>query len=143
MASRKQLAPMALSVALVGIGIAAGLGMAARADSSVSVTVDASTSLGTLPATAFGINAAVWDGHLLDTSLPGLLQQAGAQVVRYPGGSTADVYHWQSNSTEPNQSYANSTRWSTHTDRTARPSLPCANPASEGRTYKTFPPIRW
>jgi hypothetical protein len=103
MVSRKQLACLALSVALVG------LAMVARADSSVSVTVDATTSLGTLPATAFGINAAVWDGHLLDANLPGLLRQAGATVVRYPGGSTADVYHWQTNSTEPHQSYANPT----------------------------------
>ena len=107
MVSRKLLAPLTLSVALVGLGIAAGLGLAARADSSMSVTVDANTSLGTLPATAFGINAAVWDGHLLDANLPGLLQQAGVKVVRYPGGSTADVYHWQTNSTEPGQSFAN------------------------------------
>src|SRR4051794_30633093 len=107
MASRRQLAHLSLSFALAGLGMAAGLGMIARADSSVSVTVVANTALGTLPATAFGINAAVWDGHLLDTNLPGLLQQAGAKVVRYPGGSTADVYHWQTNSTEPQQSYAN------------------------------------
>src|SRR3989440_353191 len=107
MASRRQLAYVALSFALVGLGMAAGLGTAVQADSSVSVTVDANTSLGTLPTTAFGINAAVWDGHLLDANLPGLLQQAGVKVVRYPGGSTADLYHWQSNSTEPNQSYAN------------------------------------
>src|SRR5438034_8674795 len=107
MVSRKQRAHLALSLALAGLGIAAGLGLAARADSSMSVTVDANTSLGTLPATAFGINAAVWDGHLLDANLPSLLQQAGAKVVRYPGGSTADVYHWQTNSTEPGQSFAN------------------------------------
>src|SRR2546423_352405 len=97
MASRRQLAYVALSFALVGLGMATGLGTAVHAD----------TSLGTLPATAFGINAAVWDGHLLDANLPGLLQQAGVKVVRYPGGSTADVYHWQTNSTEPGQSFAN------------------------------------
>jgi hypothetical protein len=107
MASRMQLAYLALSFALVGLGMATGLATTAHADSSVSVTVHANTSLGTLPATAFGINAAVWDGHLLDANLPGLLQQAGVKVVRYPGGSTADVYHWQTNSTEPGQSFAN------------------------------------
>jgi hypothetical protein len=107
MVSRKQLAYLTLSVALVGLGMAAGLRTAARADNTVRVTVDANASLGRLPATAFGINAAVWEGHLLDASLPGLLQQAGVTVVRYPGGSTADVYHWQTNSTEPGQSYAN------------------------------------
>src|SRR2546423_15168976 len=101
MASRKQLAYLALSVALVGLGMATGLGTAARADSSVSVTVHVNTSLGTLPATAFGINAAVWDGHLLDANLPGLLQQAGVTGVRSPGGSTAARVHWQPTSSLP------------------------------------------
>ncbi len=79
---------------------------AARAE-VVSVSVDATRSLGKIPETAFGINNAVWDGLLLDPALPGLLSRAGVRVMRYPGGSTSDVYHWQTNTTEPGQSYAN------------------------------------
>lgn len=74
---------------------------------AASATVNASSSLGQIPGTAFGVNDAVWDGNLLDSSLPGLLSNAGVKMMRYPGGSTSDVYHWQSNSTVPNQSYAN------------------------------------
>jgi hypothetical protein len=64
------------------------------------VTINANTTVGTLPNTAFGINDAAWDGHLLDSSIPGMLQQAGVQVMRYPGGSTSDYYHWQSNTVD-------------------------------------------
>lgn len=64
------------------------------------ININANTTVGTLPNTAFGINGAAWDGHLLDSSIPGMLQQAGVQVMRYPGGSTSDYYHWQSNTVD-------------------------------------------
>jgi hypothetical protein len=64
------------------------------------VNINANTTVGTLPNTAFGINDAAWDGHLLDSSIPGMLQQAGVQTMRYPGGSTSDYYHWQSNTVD-------------------------------------------
>jgi hypothetical protein len=64
------------------------------------VTVNAGASLGTIPTTADGMNAAAWDSHLLDPGISGLLQQDGVKVMRYPGGSTSDYYHWQSNTTE-------------------------------------------
>jgi alpha-L-arabinofuranosidase len=88
----------------------------ARAASSVSgsetgtaasATVNTKNVLSKLPATAFGINNAVWDSDLLDPELPGLLSANGVKVMRYSGGSTSDVYHWQSNTTEVGQSYAN------------------------------------
>ncbi len=62
------------------------------------VSVNASSSLGQISSTAFGINNAVWDGSLLDSNLPGLLSADGVNIMRYPGGSTSDVYHWQSHS---------------------------------------------
>lgn len=64
--------------------------------SEVSVNVEA--RLGTLSRFAVGANAAAWDSNLVDPELPGLLSRAGIQVMRYPGGSTADNYHWLSNS---------------------------------------------
>ncbi len=71
---------------------------AAFAQTTATVTVSANTPLGTIPKTAVGVNTAVWDGNLLDTAVPGLLGQAGITVLRFPGGSTADQYHWQTNS---------------------------------------------
>ena len=71
------------------------------------VTIHAGQTLASLTGTSVGINNAVWDGSLLEPDLPGLLRKAGVRVMRYPGGSTSDVYHWQTNTTEPGQSYAN------------------------------------
>jgi hypothetical protein len=62
---------------------------------------------GTIPATAFGMNTAVWDGNLLDTAVPGLLRQAGITMLRFPGGSIADVYHWEHNAITPGRGYSN------------------------------------
>jgi len=81
---------------------------AVSASTVTNVTVNAGTSLGAIPSTAFGVNTAVWDANLLDGQVPGLLQQAGVNLLRFPGGSTSDSYHWQTNSITPNQGgYAN------------------------------------
>jgi hypothetical protein len=79
---------------------AAGSGTAAQ------VTVNLNQPLSTLSKLAVGVNDAVWDGNLLDSQVPGLLSDAGVKIMRYPGGSTSDVYHWQSDTTVPGQSYA-------------------------------------
>jgi len=88
-------------------GGAAGVSAAsAQSPLSAQVTINHSF-LGLIPKTAFGVNDAVWDGNLLDSNLPGLLAADGVKMMRYPGGSTSDVYHWQDNSVVPNMSYAN------------------------------------
>ncbi len=77
-----------------------------QAQTTATVTVSANTPLGTIPSTAVGVNTAVWDSDLLDAAVPGLLGQAGVTTLRFPGGSTSDVYHWQTNSTS-NGGYTN------------------------------------
>ena len=100
------LALMALSLALLAVNGAAPL--TANADSqsasalsnsaqSASVTVDASDDLGTVAAHPFGVNAEVWDGHMNDSVIPGLLKAAGITAMRYPGGSYSDMYDWETN----------------------------------------------
>jgi hypothetical protein len=74
------------------------------ASNATQVTVNVNSSLGTIPKTAFGLNTAVWDSQLLDSGLPSLLRQAGTTMLRFPGGSTADAYHWQTNSLTHGQS---------------------------------------
>ena len=94
---------------LVLIGaLATSQGGRVAASNAVQVTVNTHSPLGTIPETAFGINTAVWDSQLLDPHLPSLLHQAGTTMLRFPGGSTADAYHWQTNSITPGQGgYAN------------------------------------
>lgn len=84
----------------IGATDAAGLASA----STASVTVDGKKTLAVLAPIAVGVNAAAWDDTLVDPVVPGLLADAGVQLMRYPGGSTADNYHWQSNAPDdPNQ----------------------------------------
>ena len=70
---------------------------AANSGTPSTASVDAKASLGVLSAIAVGANAAAWDGDLIDARVPKLLADASIQLLRYPGGSTSDNYHWLSN----------------------------------------------
>ena len=81
----------------------------AEAQTTANVTVNAGTALAPIGAASFGVNTAVWDGNLMDSAVPGLLTNAGINALRFPGGSTADEYNWQTNAIVPGQnSFANS-----------------------------------
>ncbi len=69
----------------------------ASAGPSVNVTVNAAEGLGTIPATGYGLNSAVWDDQMNVPAVQNLLSQAGVGMLRYPGGSYGDIYHWQDN----------------------------------------------
>lgn len=97
---------VALLAVLSLISISSLGALAASSGVAAQVTINSFRSRGLVPSTAIGMNSAVWDGHLLDSAVPNMLKSAGVTVMRYPGGSTSDAYHWQTNTTEPNQSYA-------------------------------------
>ena len=71
--------------------------LASAATTPVTVTVNARAGLAVMPQTGLGINDAVWDSQLGTTETSDLLKAAGAGMMRYPGGSYADIYHWQDN----------------------------------------------
>lgn len=96
------------SAAMAAFISIAGAASPAAAQTAASVSVNAGTGLATIPGPGWGLNTAVWDANLLDAAVPGLLSRAGVAALRFPGGSTSDVYNWQSNSIVPGQgSYAN------------------------------------
>ncbi|MBS2965537.1 cellulose binding domain-containing protein [Actinocrinis puniceicyclus] len=64
---------------------------------AVNVTVNAAEGLGTIPSTGYGLNSAVWDSQMNVPAVQDLLGQAGIGMLRYPGGSYGDIYHWQDN----------------------------------------------
>lgn len=68
---------------------------AAPDPAAVNVTVDARAGLATVPDTALGVNHAIWDQNLGTPETSDLLRDAGVQMMRYPGGSYADIYHWK------------------------------------------------
>ncbi len=101
-------ASRAAGIAVIASVSISCLASTAAAQTAASVTVNAGTALATIPSSAWGLNTAVWDGNLRNAAVPGLLSKAGVAALRYPGGSTSDVYNWQSNSIVPGQgSYAN------------------------------------
>ncbi|ADJ49537.1 alpha-L-arabinofuranosidase [Amycolatopsis mediterranei S699] len=72
----------------------------AGAATSASVTVNTAATLGTIPAAGHGLNFAIYDGHMNDAAIPGLVSGARFSALRYPGGSYADGYHWQTHTME-------------------------------------------
>ncbi|MGW0197726.1 cellulose binding domain-containing protein [Nonomuraea sp. NPDC003201] len=69
---------------------------AAHADdvTPVAVTVNARAALATVPGTGIGSNHAIWDTNLGTDETADRLKDAGVKMLRYPGGSYSDIYHW-------------------------------------------------
>lgn len=82
---------------LLGTSVLTGVSApsAGAATAPVTVTVNARAGLATMPATGLGVNHAIWDQYLATNETSDLLRDAGVQMVRYPGGSYADIYHWR------------------------------------------------
>ncbi|MBF8377873.1 alpha-L-arabinofuranosidase [Alicyclobacillus mali] len=64
---------------------------------SATITVNAATRLQAVPATAFGLNAAVWDSGLNSQTVISEVQALHPALIRWPGGSISDVYNWETN----------------------------------------------
>jgi alpha-N-arabinofuranosidase len=82
---------------------------AAPAPATVHINVNATQTVRQADARWFGVNLANWDSYLSNPETLSLLQQAGFQATRLPGGSEADWYHWASNAGENAQFYQNAT----------------------------------
>ncbi|MGC4947034.1 cellulose binding domain-containing protein [Streptomyces sp. DT224] len=67
----------------------------AATDADVDVQVNAQAALGTLTGAARGVNTAIWDSHMNDPEVVDLMKAADVGAMRYPGGSYADIYHWE------------------------------------------------
>ncbi|HZR16102.1 MAG TPA: alpha-L-arabinofuranosidase [Verrucomicrobiae bacterium] len=74
----------------------------------VHLSVDATKPLRNMDSRWFGVNTAVWDGNFDTSTTIALLRDMGTTIMRFPGGSLSDEYHWASNTT-----LTNTWRWST------------------------------
>jgi len=95
--------PTVLALTVGGFLAAQG----ADASNTTAIDVNATQSLGTVSNVATGLNTATYDGHLNESAVIPALTGAGVDALRYPGGSTADVYHWQTNTNVNGQGYTN------------------------------------
>ncbi|MGW7414119.1 LPXTG cell wall anchor domain-containing protein [Streptomyces sp. NPDC054863] len=83
---------VAVLAASAGVG---ALAPGAGAAPTVGISVDARTSLGTVPSTGVGLNTGFGDEHMGTPKVTSLMKAAGVRQLRYPGGSGADEYHWK------------------------------------------------
>ncbi|SDT22593.1 Fibronectin type III domain-containing protein [Actinoplanes derwentensis] len=67
----------------------------ATAVTTSRVDVDVRAGLATVGDVAVGVNHAIWDSQLGTPAVADLLGDAGVTMLRYPGGSYADIYHWR------------------------------------------------
>jgi hypothetical protein len=77
----------------------------AVAVNTAHITVNVGKPLRTMDARFFGLNTAIWDYYsttLGYAPVVSLLQATEVGSMRYPGGSTSDVFHWQTNAIEGN-----------------------------------------
>jgi hypothetical protein len=81
---------------------------------TVHIQVDATRPIRTVDPRVFGVNAAIWDGLFDTPETVSFLQALDNQVLRFPGGSLSDEYHWASNTTG-----SNTWAWATSFDRFA------------------------
>ncbi|MEU6504838.1 RICIN domain-containing protein [Streptomyces sp. NPDC046942] len=94
---------LSLTVAALSVGAftaAPAATAATTATTSATVTVDTSHWLANYSSTVPGLNTQVYDQNMNRSDIPGLLHNAGIGMWRYPGGSDADVYHWQTNTVD-------------------------------------------
>ena len=62
--------------------------------SVVHLRIDACQTVRQADARWFGINTAVWDGYFDTPATSTALEELGTLILRFPGGSLSDEYHW-------------------------------------------------
>jgi len=60
----------------------------------VHLGVNAGQPIRTADARWFGLNAAIWDSYYDTPTTSSSLNELGTRVIRLPGGSLSDFYHW-------------------------------------------------
>ncbi len=68
----------------------------------VHVTVDSTEVIRQTEPRWRGVNTAVWDGNFDTSTTVSFLREMGTAIMRFPGGSLSDEYHWASNTSLTN-----------------------------------------
>jgi hypothetical protein len=79
-------------VAVALVAFVSGLGQRLRAQ--VSVTVNANNVVAQMPDNGIGLHTSVYANIFGHSQLPGEIAASGVDLLRYPGGNYASIYHW-------------------------------------------------
>ena len=72
------------------------------APSPIHISVNATQTVRSVDSRWFGANTAIWDGDFDTFTTSSLIKEMGLTILRFPGGSASDDYHWQSNKSGTN-----------------------------------------
>ena len=75
---------------------------AQAAPALVHLTANRAQALRTADFRWAAVNTAVWDGDFDTATTISLMKEMGVKLLRAPGGSLSDDYHWTSNTTDAN-----------------------------------------
>ena len=78
------------------------------APSLVHLSVNATQTVRAVDPRWFGVNTAIWDGNFDTAQTISLLNEMGTKILRGPGGSLSDEYHWSTD-----KSGTNTFQWTT------------------------------
>jgi len=73
-----------------------GLGSPALA-ANPTLTIDATQIIRSVDDAHFGVNSVMWDPQVGSAQTAALVKEAGITLLRIPGGSISDDYHWTTN----------------------------------------------
>jgi len=74
----------------------------------VRIGVNANSVVRTVDARWFAVNTAIWDADFDSAATQNALREMGTRVLRFPGGSASDEYHWATG-----RSGTNTWQWAT------------------------------
>ena len=74
---------------------------------TANVSVNLAQTMSPMPSAGLGVCTATYDNTLINTNVAPRLKAAGITAVRYPGGSYADIFNWQT-TTANDGGYVNS-----------------------------------
>ena len=101
-----------LRLALLAL-LAGAAPLALRAQ-TVNIAVDASQTVRTVDQRLFGVNLVMWDPEAPTAQTLTMMQEAGVQCIRIPGGSLSDTWVWnQDKSYDTTTGLLNTWTWST------------------------------
>ncbi|HLP76542.1 MAG TPA: alpha-L-arabinofuranosidase, partial [Candidatus Paceibacterota bacterium] len=75
---------------------------AVPAPALVHLDVNATQALRSVDPRWFSVNTAIWDSNFDTAETVALMNDIGARMLRFPGGSLSDEYHWAINKTSTN-----------------------------------------
>jgi hypothetical protein len=62
---------------------------------TATVNINVANTMAAMPPEGLGVCTAVYDNDLISSKIPPLLKAVGITTLRYPGGSYADIFNWE------------------------------------------------